>query len=150
MKIKVLGFMGLAGLVFMSAAFMADSRSEIIARSEALVAAEAAGDWEKTVSFFAPDAVMQPANASQLKGREAILELYKNFPPFSEFESRWTDIVPSSSGDMAYEHGINRVVFDSPAGPVEDMGKYLVVWKKLDGKWMVAAIAFSSDAPPAQ
>jgi hypothetical protein len=26
------------------------------------------------------------------------------------------------------------------------MGKYLVVWKKTDGEWYVAAVAFSSDA----
>jgi ketosteroid isomerase-like protein len=49
---------------------------------------------------------------------------------------------------MAYEYGINRFVFDTPDGPMEDMGKYLVVWEKTDGEWYVAAIAVSSDAPP--
>jgi hypothetical protein len=40
------------------------------------------------------------------------------------------------------------MVFETPDGPVEDMGKYLVIWRKIDGEWFVAAIAVSSDAPP--
>ena len=118
------------------------------ARSEALVAAEAAGEWEKAVGFFAPDAVVQPANAPQVVGREATLELYQMFPAIIEFEGTITEIVPAASGDMAYEYGINRLVFDTPDGPVEDLGKYLVVWRRIGGEWLVSAIAFSSDAPP--
>ena len=26
-------------------------------------------------------------------------------------------------------------------------GKYLLVWKKIDGEWMVVVLTFSSDAP---
>jgi hypothetical protein len=27
------------------------------------------------------------------------------------------------------------------------MGKYLAVWKKIDGEWYAAALSFTSDAP---
>ena len=47
--------------------------AEVRARSEALVAAEEAFDWETAVTFFAHDVVVQPANAPQYQGREAHL-----------------------------------------------------------------------------
>jgi hypothetical protein len=28
-----------------------------------------------------------------------------------------------------------------------DMGKYLIVWKKINGDWFVSAISFTSDEP---
>ena len=122
--------------------------AEVRARSEAVVAAEMAFDWDAAIPFFAPDVVVQPANAPQYQGREAQLEAYRTFPPMLEFESTPTAIIPSASGEMAYEYGVNHFVFETPGGPMEDSGKYLVVWTKTDGEWFVAALTFSSDAPP--
>lgn len=122
--------------------------AEVRARTEALVAAEEAFDWETAVTFFAPYVVVQPANAPQYQGREAHLEIYRTFPTMLEFEGITTAIVPAASGDMAYEYGINRFVFDTPDGPVEDSGKYLVVWTKTEGEWFVTAFSFSGNAPP--
>jgi hypothetical protein len=31
-------------------------------------------------------------------------------------------------------------------GDLLDVGKYLAIWKKIDGEWMVAALSFTSDA----
>jgi ketosteroid isomerase-like protein len=120
-------------------------RAEIQARSKALVAAEEAFDWEAAVTFFASDVVVQPANAPQIQGREAQLELYRNFPKMIEFEGTTTAIVPAEGGDMAYEYGVNRFIFETPDGPLEDYGKYLAVWTKIDGEWFVAALSFSGN-----
>lgn len=122
--------------------------AEVRARGEALVAAEEAFDWETAVTFFAPDVVVQPANAPQYQGREAHLEVYRTFPAMLEFEGTMTRIVAAASGEMAYEYGVNRFVFDTPDGPFEDFGKYLVVWTKFEGEWFVTAISFSGNAPP--
>ena len=48
-------------------------------------------------------------------------------------------IVVSSSGDMAMDRGTYRL------GP--ETGKYVVVWRKVDGDWKVAADIFNSDNP---
>jgi len=123
--------------------------AEVRARSKATVAAEMAREWEKAVTFFTPDAVVQPANAPQIQGREPLLELYQTgFTGMIEFEGTTTAIVPAASGDMAYEYGVNRLVLETPDGPVEDLGKYLLIWTKTDGEWLIAALAFSFDAPP--
>ncbi|MHB1193870.1 MAG: YybH family protein [Longimicrobiales bacterium] len=117
-------------------------------RSEALVSAEEAFDFEEAVTFFAPDVVVQPGDAPQYQGREAQLQAYRSFPAMLEFEGTATAIVPAASGDMAYEYGVNRFVFDTPGGPVEALGKYFVVWTKAEGEWLVKVMSFSGDSPP--
>ena len=125
----------------------AEIEAEIRARSKAVVAAEMAFDWDTAVTFFVPDVTVQPANAPQIQGRKAQLELYRSFPRLIEFEGITTAIIPAASGDMAYEYGVNRFVFETPDGPVKDHGKYLLVWTKIDGQWFIAALSFSSNTP---
>lgn len=124
-----------------------DIAAEVRARSKAVVAAEMAFDWATAVTFYASDAIVQPANAPQIQGREAVLELYRTFPKMIEFEGTSTAIIPAASGDMAYEYGVNRFVFDTPNGQVKDLGKYLLVWTKVDREWFIAALSFSSNTP---
>jgi ketosteroid isomerase-like protein len=122
-------------------------KAELRARSKAAVAAEMAFDWENAVTFFAPDVIVQPANGPQIQGREAQLELYRTFPKMIEFEGTTTALILAASGDMAYEYGVNRFIFETPDGPLEDYGKYLAVWTKIDGEWFIAALSFSSNTP---
>ena len=59
-----------------------------------------------------------------------------------------TRVVVAQAGDMAYDIGTYTFTRDGRNGPVEDKGKYLVVWKKQDGAWKVAADMFNSDGAP--
>ncbi len=123
--------------------------AEVLARSDAIAAAEMSEDYEAAITFFVPDPILQMANAPQIQERDGLMEMYETvMAPALEFESTRTDLVLAASGDMAYEYGINRLVFETPDGPLEDMGKYLAVWRKIDGEWFVAALAVSSDQPP--
>jgi ketosteroid isomerase-like protein len=124
---------------------LVDVKAEVQARSKAVVAAEMAFDWDTAVTFYASNAIIQPANAPQIQGREALLEQYRTFPKMLEFGSTSTAIIPSASGDIAYDYGVNRFVFETPNGQVKDLGKYLAVWTKVDGEWLIAALSFSSD-----
>lgn len=119
-------------------------------RSEGIAAAEAAMDREKSLTFWAKDAIVQPAGAPQITGHDAISALYKQFFEASgmkTFSGTTSQITVAASGDLAYETGVNRMTFGSPKGDLLDVGKYLTVWKKVDGGWYVAALSFTSDAP---
>ena len=125
------------------------TEAEVRAKSKLLVTAEETGDYQKAVSFFAPDAVIHPPDAPQFQGHEPLLEAYETvLAQTTEFEGTTTRIIPSSGGDMAWEYGINRFVFETPDGPVEAFGKYLAVWQKVGGEWLVAALAYSNNSPP--
>jgi ketosteroid isomerase-like protein len=126
-----------------------DFKAQVRVRSEAVAAAEKAGDYETAITFFAPDVVVQMADAPQIQGKDRLLEIYETvLSTTAEFEGTTTDIVAAASGDLAYEYGINRFVFEAPHGPVEVLGKYLGVWKRIDSEWYITAIATSNDAPP--
>ena len=120
------------------------------ARSEAVVAAEVAQDLDGTLAFFATDAIVQPTGAPQLQGHEAIAGLYRQLfegGVLDEFSGTTSQITVSQSGDLAYEYGINRVVLRGPEGDLLNIGKYLLVWKKIDAEWFIAAISVTWDTP---
>ena len=130
---------------------LAQVEADVRATSVALVSAEQARDFETATTFFAPDAVVQPANAPQIQGTAAVRALYDQVfteLPVVEMEGTTTAIHVSAAGDMAYEYGVNRLVFDTPDGPFTDMGKYALVWALREGAWKVVLLSFSSDAAP--
>jgi ketosteroid isomerase-like protein len=123
----------------------------VAARSVALTNAEAARDVQAATSFWADDAVVQPAGAPQIQGKQAVQELYGHFfASLKEFKGTSTQLTLAASGDLAWEYGVNRMVFSTPNGDVLDNGKYLAVWKKVNGEWYVAALSFTSDTPAPQ
>ena len=66
---------------------------------------------------------------------------------FTSSSSNSSNITVAQSGDIAYDYGTNRFVFATSKGDMVDMGKYLLIWKKINGDWYVSAISFTSDAP---
>ena len=120
------------------------------ARSRAVAAAEAAQNTETALAFWAEDAILQAAGSPQIQGHEAIRALYKSFfgsGRLRQFQGTTSHLEVSQAGDLAYEYGVNRFVFGGPDGDLLDVGKYLVIWKKIHGEWYAVALSFTSDAP---
>lgn len=126
-------------------------REEVRAARESLSNAQSGKDTDAAMAFYADDAIVQPPDAPQVEGAEAIRNGHDRIftqMPVSELGSTTTAIHVSADGTLAWEYGVNRVVLDMPDGPYTDMGKYLAVWAEQDGSWKVVALAYSSDAPP--
>jgi ketosteroid isomerase-like protein len=118
-------------------------------RSDAFQSTESTLNAPKAAAFWAADAVVQPAGAPAIVGRPAIEGLYRQFfttMGVKELKGTTTHLELARSGDLAYETGNNRIVVRTPTGDLLDIGKYLLVWKKVDGQWYVAALSFASDA----
>jgi ketosteroid isomerase-like protein len=118
-------------------------------RSEGLQAAETALDGNRAIAFWAEDAVVQPAGMRAITGRAAIANLYHEFfttMGVKELVGTPSRVEMARSGDLAYETGVNRMVIHTPNGDMLDMGKYLIVWKKISGQWYVGTLSFTSDA----
>jgi uncharacterized protein (TIGR02246 family) len=113
------------------------------------LAAEVAKDVPKIVSVYAEDAIEMPSNTPLVQGRDAIRQWYEAWltPAGVSMTFEPSEIVVAASGDIAYERGTYRFTQDSPRGATEDVGKYLTVWKKVDGKWQVAIDTANSDRP---
>ena len=93
--------------------------------------------------LYTEDGALLPPNAAKVEGREAIQQAWGSMMAAPAFELTFAPdtIVVSSSGDMAMDRGTYR------AG--EDVGKYVVVWRKVGGEWKAAADIFNSDRPAA-
>ena len=111
--------------------------------------AEDEKDMESLLAFFADDVVVQGPGMPQFKGMKALREFYEGFLKTLvtiKGESSYVQVSPS--GDMAWDYGYNKAEYKGPDGNFKDQGKYLATYKKVDGKWKCAAIAFSGDNPP--
>jgi uncharacterized protein (TIGR02246 family) len=114
---------------------------------------EAAGakDIDKTISFYADDALVMPSNSPVLKGKAAAREMWKGMFSLPGFGGGWksTKVDVASSGDLGYVTGTYEInETDAGGKPKTDKGKYLEVWKKqADGSWKCVADMFNTDLP---
>jgi uncharacterized protein (TIGR02246 family) len=133
----------------------ADTRAQdeaaIRANEVAWSAATQAKDLDKSVSFYAPDAVVLAPNepkattaAEIRKGWAAMLTI-----PGSEMTFKTSAVEVGRAGDLAYSWGTYHFAMTGPDGkPTADEGKYVTVWKKqADGSWKSVADIFNSDMP---
>jgi len=106
----------------------------------------AAKDLDKTVAFYADDAVILPPNQPAVTSKEGIRTLWKGFlNSFMVISWKTTRVEVAKSGDMAVLTGTYEMTMKDGG---KDKGKYCEVWqKKAEGKWKVATDMFSSDLP---
>ena len=109
-----------------------------------------AKDLDKTVSFYADDAVVLPPNQPMVTSKDGIRNLWTGFlDSLTDISWKTTRVEMAKSGDVGYLIGIYQMTMKDGT---KDRGKYCEVWKKqADGKWKVGVDMFSSDlaAPPA-
>lgn len=132
---------------------LTDTDQEAIreATAVAIQMARETTDWVAyTEHYYVPDAVVLPPNAEAVRGRKEIVSFFGTFPPITDMKF---DIVEVGGvGDIAYVYGKYSMTM-TPEGeePVQDIGKYIEVWKRQrDGSWKVALDIFNSDLPLAE
>jgi ketosteroid isomerase-like protein len=107
-----------------------------------------AKDLDKTVAFYADDAIVLPPNEAAVTTKDGIRNLWKGFlDSLTTISWKTTRVEVSKSGDMACLIGTYEMTMKDGS---KDKGKYCEVWeKKAGGKWKVATDMFSSDLPVA-
>jgi hypothetical protein len=60
-----------------------------------------------------------------------------------------TPVAVAVNGPLGVERGTYSVTFTPPGAtaPITDTGKYLVHWKQVGGKWLLANDIWNSDLP---
>src|SRR5271170_7453153 len=111
--------------------------------------AATAKDLDKSISFYADDAVQLPNKAPAAKGKENIR---KNWVPLLAVPGpglSWqtSSVEVARSGDIAYETGTyDFVTTDKKGKSSDEKGKFVVVWKKqTDASWKVAVDTDNTD-----
>lgn len=125
-----------------------ESADQVTAAIEAayvrMVDGMASGDVSGMVSaLYTPDARFHPPQASPVEGREAIAAA------FSAILDSGLRVSPSPVyvdvfGDVAFEYGVGEIT--TPDGEaIRDT--YIVLWKKVDGRWMIHRDFVSGSTP---
>ena len=128
-------------------------REAITANDEAFDQAYNAGDAATLVALYAPDAVVLPPNEPRIEGSAAIQELFAAMfeeAPGATLDLTTEDVQVAAAGDYAYGVGSFSVSGTAPDGSEwSDQGKYVAIWKNVDGEWKMVLDTWSSDNPAA-
>ncbi|MEY2600930.1 MAG: hypothetical protein QOJ36_249 [Verrucomicrobiota bacterium] len=108
--------------------------------------AAGAKDLDKTVSFYADDAIVLPPNEAAVTTKDGIRNLWKGLiDGVTSVSWKATRVEMAKSGDMACLTGTYEMTMNDGS---KDQGKYCEVWeKKADGKWKCGTDIFNSDLP---
>lgn len=149
LKAAILALTLLLAMTTVEAGDRAADAQRIRELGSAWVAAVGAKDIAAIQNFYAPDAQFLAPNAPPAQGRQAIGEGWRGLVQLPGLVMTFgaTRIEVSESGDLAYDVGSYALGFDSESGRVNDNGKYVVVWKKVDGEWKAVVDIFNTNLP---
>ena len=118
--------------------------SEITAVQQRFLALFAASDFAGIAACYTEDAQMLVANMNVISGRAAIQSVFKLTSVKGhtlEFQTGELEV----HGSTAIEVG--SYVRKRADLSILDRGKYMVVWKRVDGCWLIHRDMFSSSLP---
>jgi len=94
---------------------------------------------EKTLSYWADDAVVMSPGQPPINGKNSIREMVEGTSKIPGFKISWEplSVFVSKSGDMAYMIEQNQItVNDSLGKPLTEFNKSVTIWRKeADGSW---------------
>ena len=101
--------------------------------------AASSGNIEKTVSYWAEDAMLMSAGQPQLKGKKAIRQMVEESYKIPGFRISWQpqSVEVSENGDMAYLIEDAQISFtDSTGKTITQNNKAVSIWRKqTNGSW---------------
>jgi ketosteroid isomerase-like protein len=107
---------------------------------------------DKIMSFFDVNAVNMVSNNPIVTGLQAIKNrIVTNFADTSLLYKTYTctldTVEVSASGDLAYARGHDHISRNKESGVVVEKGKFIDIWKKINGEWKVIVFIGNSDNP---
>jgi len=100
------------------------------------------------VALHTPDAVVMFSNAPLVKGTEAVRATWTDVVNTPGLLLHWVPTkIEVTSPTTATEYGTYTESYDSPSGKMRDAGNYVVLWKKVNGRWRIALDAPSTITP---
>jgi ketosteroid isomerase-like protein len=115
---------------------MADNsalKSEVESRNALFMAAYNSGDAAAIAALYAPDATLMPPGAPMMNGTLAIGAFWRGAISAGIRNIRLTTISVDGDADSPAETGRATLEVPSDNGHVEVSGKYLVVWRRVNG-----------------
>ena len=103
-----------------------------------------ANDAAAIAALYAANGTLHPPNAKKMMGRRAIEAYWDEFMS-SVGSGEINDSEVYASGDAGYKVG--TYMLTDAAGAPSDVGKYVEIWRHIDGRWQMLHDIYNSDMP---
>ncbi len=114
------------------------------------VQAVAAKDTTAIGNVYAEDGEFLPPGAPRVSGRAAVRSAWAALlkAPNLSLTFASSKVVVSSAGELAIATGPYKLGMDAKGQRIEDAGKFVEAWTRVNGEWKVLGNIFNSDKPP--
>jgi uncharacterized protein (TIGR02246 family) len=129
------------------ASAMADAKSQIEARAKEWAEKYNAGDAAGVAALYEEDGQILPPQTDAVAGRAKIQEYWQGVMGAGVKTAALQLLEVHSSGDIAAEVG--SYVMKNAEDQNVDQGKYMVLWKKKKGSWVIVRDIWNSSMSPA-
>ena len=110
----------------------------ILKNSKAFSSFVVASDYDKIANAYTADGKIFPGNRDIIEGREDIRAYWVLPEGMSVTYHKVTTEEVKIIGDEAYDYGYYEGKSKNAAGEESSWsGKYVIVWKKVDGNWLM-------------
>lgn len=122
-----------------------DADRAIARQNENFAAAARSGDVDQLMKFYSDSAVILAPNAPAVAGRDAVRQFWTGFLAASNVDVKLMTDDVTQSCDLAAERGRYELTMTPKPGgaAVHESGKYVVVWRKLNGQWRAVEDIFN-------
>lgn len=141
---SLLGFALLLG-VGATPALAEDVRAAIESANQQFVAALSRGDAAGIVALYTSSAQLFPANSEIVSGQQAIEQFWQGAVKAGIKNLTLTTLEAEAQEDTAYEVGTYTLPGDG--GKMLDVGKYVVVWKRVGDQWKLHRDIWTTSVP---
>lgn len=121
------------------------ARAAIDAGNKQFMAALAKQDAAAIAALYTTNGEANPPNGNVVRGRDEIQKMWKSVMDSGIANANLSTTEVESAGDLAYESGTYEM--KTKDGNVADHGKYVVVWKRVGGKWLLHRDIWNTSQP---
>jgi uncharacterized protein (TIGR02246 family) len=125
-----------------------DVFNEIVDANKVFIEKFNAHDGAAIAQLYTEDGRLMPTGSPVLEGREAIGNFWSGIFELGINSAELTTVHVEAHGDTAAEEGAYKLF--GADGTQLDEGKYMIIWKEVDGKWHLDRDIFNTNLPSTQ
>ena len=125
-----------------------DADAAIARQNQMLMRAVKAGNVDQLMNFYSDSAVIMPQGTPAMVGRDAVRAFWSGFLGANNGDLQLVGDDVVQSGDLAVERGHYELAMSPKSGgaTTRESGKYIVVWRKINGEWRAVDDIFNSNS----
>jgi uncharacterized protein (TIGR02246 family) len=122
-----------------------DVRAAILQANQQFMTSARRGDAASIAALYTASAELLPTNSDVVSGVPAIRAFWQAVLDMGIKEATLETVELEAHGNTAYEVG--RYVLHGDGSQILDRGKYVVIWKREDGRWKLHRDIWNTSLP---